>query len=608
MASHHSTHYRSHRRHRVWPWVATTLGIVVALIIAAGICGMKLYRDAQQIQAHESKALSMMKGLSGDIQNTSSDNLQLIIPEIQKEVEAANTTAHGSLWNFAAKMPFIGGDIITLQGMTEVIQSIFGDSVPEFTSALTTLQHANLANGDGINLQPIIEAQPKLAIANKSLQEQVQRYNSLREPNLRQIQTAYDQGSEKLNGIAEKVNALTNTFSILPEFLGSGQARTYAVMAMTTSEMRSSGGLIGSVGEMTSDHGNLHVGDFRPNKQYLDYGYGDHSADMNRVFTEDGPLHMSFDVRDMAVFPNVEDAANSMRSIWNRTPWGQSTTLDGIVMVDPVFVQELVKIGGNVTLPDGLVLTGENTAQYLLNTVYLDYAGNEGETDGVFGLIAEQVINDMFKNVNISKLAKIGEMMDRMAQERHFSMYVFDENIEKNIEKAGFSGTIPNDTANPSIGIYLTEQNPSKMGWYIKRTAKITAVSCDAAKGTTYHVEYSLDNTLKDADVAKLPEYVAGPTGYEGLGIEKILFYPPEGGTITNMALLNGSADAVKQDTLDGRNIYRTTVQLSPQQRVTYSFDVTVSPKAQSRLTIDQTPMGWTGTGIQYEGGHCSTK
>ncbi|WP_155588926.1 DUF4012 domain-containing protein [Bifidobacterium canis] len=41
-----------------------------------------------------------------------------------------------------------------------------------------------------------------------------------------------------------------------------GQSRTYAVMAMTTSEMRSSGGLIGSIGEMTADNGVIHIGDF----------------------------------------------------------------------------------------------------------------------------------------------------------------------------------------------------------------------------------------------------------------------------------------------------------------------------------------------------------
>lgn len=52
---------------------------------------------------------------------------------------------------------------------------------------------------------------------------------------------------------------------------------------------------------------------------------------------------------------------------------GSNTQLDGVIMVDPVFLQELTKISGNVTIPDGTVLTGDNTAEFLLNKVYVDY-------------------------------------------------------------------------------------------------------------------------------------------------------------------------------------------------------------------------------------------
>ena len=38
---------------------------------------------------------------------------------------------------------------------------------------------------------------------------------------------------------------------------------------------------------------------------------------------------------------------------------GSGTQLDGVLMVDPVFLQELVKINGNITLSDGRVLTGD---------------------------------------------------------------------------------------------------------------------------------------------------------------------------------------------------------------------------------------------------------
>lgn len=602
-------HHTVHKRRVVWPWIVGIVAVLAAIVAAAGICGMKLVKQAEQVKDHETQALTLLSGLSTNVNGSASlDDLNKDIPKIQQETQAANTIAHGSLWNFAAKIPFIGTDISTVQGMTEVVHNLASKSIPEFVDVLNSLKNADLSNSDGINLQPVVEVQPKLSSTNKSLQEQVKAYDSLKKPNIEQIESAYTQGKDKLDDIAEKVNGLSNTFEMLPSFLGSGQSRTYAVMAMTTSEMRSSGGLIGSIGEMTADNGVIHIGDFQSNQTYLAYGSGDRSADMGRIFADEGPLHMSFDIRDLAVFPDTGQAATSIRSIWNRTPWGQNTTLDGVVMVDPVFVQELVKISGNVVLPNGTTLTGDNTAEYLLNTVYKQYGNAAAETDAIFGLAAAQVLSNMFKNINVSKLASVGTTMNTMAKERHFSMYVFDENLEKTIQQAGFTATTPNSAENPSVGIYLTEQNPSKMGWYIKRTTKVTTVSCDSSKGTTYHVEYTLNNTLKESEASQLPSYIVNTGQDLGFGIEKILFYPPKDGSITNLVMLNGSTDAVKQDTLDGNKIYRTTVRLAPEQRVTYSFDVTVSPKAQSKLAIDQTPMGWVDTGVVYEGETCSTE
>ncbi|WP_324249185.1 DUF4012 domain-containing protein [Bifidobacterium longum] len=94
-------------------------------------------------------------------------------------------------------------------------------------------------------------------------------------------------------------------------------------MAMTTSEERSAGGLIGSVGVVTTDNGKINIGDFRSNGEYIPYGAGDPTGDEQRIFQQWGPLNMSFDVRDLAVYPDTSRSAEGMRAIWQRTPWGE---------------------------------------------------------------------------------------------------------------------------------------------------------------------------------------------------------------------------------------------------------------------------------------------
>lgn len=601
----HHRHRHHRKRRRVWPWVVGILTIVVLALAAVGVMGFQLFKQAKQVQAHENSAIAMLsKFSSGDAETLA--NAGDILPQIAHETQQAQDIAHGGLWNTAAKMPFIGSDISTVQGMTAAINDIVQDSIPQFVNVLKTLNDAQIANGDnGVNLQPIIDAVEPLKKANASFQQQVRDYDALPTPSISMIRSAYDKGETQLNDLADRVNALSNTFQILPTLLGDGQQRTYAVMAMTPSEMRSSGGLIGSVGDLTTSNGTVHIGDFRPNGDYLPYGIGDHSADMKRVFTDEGPLHMSFDIRDLAVFPNTADSAVAMQSVWNRTPWGQGVPLDGVIMVDPVFLQQLIAINGNVTLPDGTVLTGENTAEFLMNTVYQKYP--ENETDVLFGVVAGQAMKSMFSHMDMGKLYKTGEMLGTMAKGRHFTMYAFDERAEQGIQAAGFTGQIPSSETNPSVGIYLTEQNPSKMGWYIKREAKIQRVNCD--DGDLYHVEFMVHNTMTEEEAKSLPWYITGNNSDNtGKAMEKILFYAPQGGSISNLMQLGGKVDAVKETTIDGVNAYETYAQVNPGQIATFTFDVRVSTKATAPLTIDQTPMGWVDDGITYLDPKCDTK
>ena len=113
-----------------------------------------------------------------------------------------------------------------------------------------------------LNIQPILEAQKTIVSANESLQQQVQKYQNLPKAHIGIVNDAYNTGKTQLTKLADRVDQLSGIFQIPPNFLGSGQTRTYALMAMTTSEERSSGGLIGSVGVVTTDNGKISIGGF----------------------------------------------------------------------------------------------------------------------------------------------------------------------------------------------------------------------------------------------------------------------------------------------------------------------------------------------------------
>ena len=120
-------------------------------------------------------------------------------------------------------------------------------------------------------------------------------------------------------------------------------------------------------------------------------------------------------------------------------------------MVDPVFLQELVKINGNITLSDGRVLAGGNTAEFLLNKVYIDYPVYIQDT--YFAQVAEQTVSNMFSNLDLTKLSKVAQLMGSMSEGHHFSMYSFDEATEKTIVMQASLHRLESSEEHPQVGV-----------------------------------------------------------------------------------------------------------------------------------------------------------
>ena len=358
------------------------LAVLVVLLAIAAAFGMQLYKQAKSLKDAAASQAS--------------------IAQAQQQTAQAKQIAHGSLWNVAAKMPFVGSDIATVQGMTEVVDNLAQQTLPSLTTAVQQLADANLSGAEGqLNLQPIADAQGNFDKLNQQVQQQNKQYNSLAEPKIGMVKKAYQQGKDQLDNIADLVGQVSNATHMLPSFLGQNGARTYLLAAQTTSETRSGGGLVGSLGTMTADHGKIAVGDFHPNGEFVNGNNG--TAEEHAVFNR--PLGFSFDVRDTFAVPDVSRNAEMLNASWQRSQY--ACNIDGLISVDPVFIQKMVEINGPVTLSNGTVLTGENTAEYMLNTIYKDVP--VAQQDEYFEYIAKTVMDGAFGNMTVDKMMKVAQ-------------------------------------------------------------------------------------------------------------------------------------------------------------------------------------------------------
>lgn len=66
--------------------------------------------------------------------------------------------------------------------------------------------------------------------------------------------------------------------------------------------------------------------------------------------------------------------------------------------------------------------------------------------------------------------------------------------------------------------------------------------------------------------------------------------------------------DNPKRGDFKGNSMIYTVANIAYGQNATFDFDVTTSPKAKEDLKLDQTPMGWVETGVDYGKPSCEIK
>ncbi|MFT9008560.1 MAG: DUF4012 domain-containing protein [Bifidobacterium sp.] len=585
--------------------IALSIILLVLIIIGVvgGYLGMKLYRQAMEVKSEEEQAISLISSVQDISQLKDKDAVSKIIPELQKHTSKAASITDGSLWKLASKAPVYGDDITTVRGMTHAVDSLASDTLPQLSKTLQTMLGAKLSTGDKqINIQPIVNAQSGFNAANDSIKSELKTLQSLPEPHLKQIKSPYNMAVEKFTSVSEKIDKINNLIQVMPKFLGSGGARNYVIVAQTTSEARSSGGLIGSLGSFSADDGLIKVGDFHPNSEFLNIGGSHANAEEESVFSS--PLDFAFDIRDLATFPDFSRTADTVKSVWQESQY--NSTVDGVMAIDPVFVQEMIKLSGDVTLPTGQTLTGNNTAAFLLNGIYKDVPVSQ--QNAYFGYVATAAMNNVFENMTASKMIKMAQSFTTLAGQRHLYLYSFHSDDAKHFQDAGLAKSSPSSETDPEIGIYLNENNPSKMDWYIHRKTVITRSSCNADGSQSYRVTFTATNTIPAADLASGNAYILGGSGNigaPGTAVERMLFYGPAGGSLSNLTVSSGNGGTPKQVSMDGKTPWTTVATIAPNKSVTYSYDVTTSKKSTSDLKLDQTPMGWTDEGVTYDTKAC---
>lgn len=597
--THHSSYYNQQppRKRGRGKLVAGIIGAIFAVIVVVGgVCGFFMLQDYRAITAQVPTLMEEAGTLKDSVMAGDGETVRNTAADIASKVTDMHNRLEGIPWQIASLVPVVGQDVSTVRTVVAQADTLCQYALIPACDSLGDLNLSNLMSDGAINVDLLQSLVDTLQNVSPVVQQSAEIIDALPDPVIGRVNEVVTQMKDLFGTANSAVTSLNEIAPYLPQMLGSDGVRNYLLIAQTNSEVRSTGGLPGSMGVLSISNGQITLGDFEPGAslRYYDtpsFGVTDEEV---ALFSGVGVVPTS-----TTLIPDFQRAASILCQIWCDQKGG---TLDGAIAIDPVFLQRLLALTGGFTASDGTVVNGDNAARLLLHDAYQNM--ETSQTDAFFSSVADMAFDNVLSNLSNIDLGSLVQTVTDAFDNRQVQVYMANADEENVIVQLGCSGNINSDETKPEVGIYLNDATWSKISWYLSVNTQIDEGTRNADGTTTYHVTTTLRNNLSAGEAATLVDYITGynPSKRDTTDMLDIVYiFAPAGGSISNMVYTDdsGASSSITEATYNGRQFFTNTAQILGERQVTYSYDVTVSAKATEPLGVDTTPTAQTVAGWQ---------
>lgn len=586
MSAEHIRQIKRKRRRR-----KILIGVLVIIAVLAVFAGAFVW-SALQAKNELQQAVSSAQSLQQTIVDSDKSKREEQVNTFSDHVSKAYKQTSSPLWQLASVVPYAGDDISAVRTMVAAMENISSQALPQLLQAADNidLNNVHVENGT-IEISGLEASQRPLQIADDTIDKatrEVKTVKAVKTPHVAQIADALKTVETYCEKLDSMVHSLNSIVQVLPSMLGTeshvnNAPRNYLILAQTNAEARPSGGLTGSLGLVTVQGGHVSLQPFVSDSeiQNADEPVVDLTAEERLLFTD----KLGKDIRDVNFTPDFPRTGEIVSAMWNRQ---YGVAVDGVIAIDPLFLQNMLAVTGGVAMPDGSTLDGANTAQTLLHDVYARMAPQE--TDEYFAVAAQAAFNHIMQNAgNFKSYVKA---LSTSVEQGHVMVWSAHEDEQNLIADSAISGRLITEGAKPQVGVYISDETESKMDWYLHRevTTEFQKVARNGANQYTVHIK--LQNTLTAEEAASEAEYVTGGGNIVPKGqIKTALFiYAPANGRLVDWEFQN--ADDYKGVTLhNGLTVGVGDVTLQPGESYEITVHVQSAPDTDEPLTLRQTPL-----------------
>lgn len=262
----------------------------------------------------------------------------------------------------------------------------------------------------------------------------------------------------------------------LPELLGSGSMKKYLVLFQNNTEIRGTGGFIGSLALISFENGKL-------TETKIDNVYTYDGQLLGKVNPPDEILHYlgqpNWFLRDSNISPDFPLTAKRVAWFFEKETGQQ---VDGVVAIDISFVKNILSVVGKIDLPDyQKIITADNLfAETEKEAEINHFPGSTQKKDFLSSLGKNLLLKLTDGKVDYLSLFF---KLDQSAKEKHLQISSFDNNLNILFEDLGISGKMENDSCLPADScvkstLALVENNygANKANYFLKRNIKRTTL------------------------------------------------------------------------------------------------------------------------------------
>jgi len=388
-------------------------------------------------QAYDYLKSAGQSAVDSDFEN-SVENFDLATTNFSEIKETINEFGFG-IGAILNNLP-IDTPVSTAENLAEAGEniSLVGKNISGLLNKITNL------NQDEFSLNSILDFQTdidEIAFNLNNAQKNIEQVNTDYIPE--NLQGKMEMAKSQLPLISKNFSNLSNDFPLIAKAFGSDRSQKYLLLFQNSSEMRATGGFIGS-------YGILDIEDGRIKNLFID-GIFNPDGQLTEKVIPPMPIQKisaSWSMHDANWFADFPTSAKKISLFYEKTG---GPTVDGVISITPKVLEKILKITGPIEMAEYNITINQNN--FLTETqlqVEELYDKEENKPKQILADLTPKIMTELFNAENLNPKEKAQRYLDLIGiieesfQEKHLLFYHRDSKINKVITKRGLGGQILN--------------------------------------------------------------------------------------------------------------------------------------------------------------------